>query len=60
MVQVIHNNLGSGDWVKVIKNHQVIFEGHRISPKDLAEMLHRHFSIGVKYDEITDEEMEEI
>jgi hypothetical protein len=60
MVKVISNSLGSGDWVKTLKNDEVIFEGHRIGPMDLAEMLHRHFNIGVKYDEVTDDEMEEI
>lgn len=43
------------DKVRVVKNTQVIFEGNEIKGSDLANLLHRHFNIGVKYDEVIEE-----
>lgn len=43
------------DKVRVVKNTQVIFEGNEIKGSDLAILLHRHFNVGVKYDEVIEE-----
>lgn len=43
------------DKVRVVKNTQVIFEGNEIKGSDLATLLHRHFNVGVKYDEVIEE-----
>lgn len=43
------------DKVRVVKNTQVIFEGNEIKGSDLANLLHRHFNVGVKYDEVIEE-----
>ena len=60
MITIMTNSLGSGDYVIIKNGDQVLFEGHRIMPGDLAYMLQRHFNTGVKYIELTDQEMEEI
>ena len=43
------------DKVRVVKNTQVIFEGNEIKGSDLANLLHRYFNVGVKYDEVIEE-----
>jgi len=60
MITICTNSLGSGDYVIIKNGEKVLFEGHRIMPSDVAYMLQRYFNTGVKYMELTDEEMEEI
>jgi len=59
VITIVTNSLGSGDYIVIKKGEEVLFEGHRLMPSDLAYMLQRHFNTGVKYMEVTDEEMEE-
>jgi hypothetical protein len=61
MVKVITNNLGSGDWITVLDTNtgETLFEGHRISARDLVEILSFDGSTEAELIEVTDEQMEE-
>lgn len=60
-IRVITNSNGSGDWVKVMYVTDTIFEGHRITPQDLVNIINNFFSEeGAELVEVTDEEMEEM
>lgn len=61
MIKVVTNNLGSGDWVTVVDTNtgETLFEGHRITPKDLVDILTFDGSMEAKLVEVTDEQMEE-
>ena len=61
MIKVVTNNLGSGDWVTVIDTNtgETLFEGHRITPQDLVDILTFDGSMEAKLVEVTDEQMEE-
>ena len=64
-MRVITNSLGSCDWVVVkTDDGDTIFEGHRIEPRDLVDIINACGGVG-KYKEdagmveIDDEQMEE-
>ena len=61
MIKVVTNNLGSGDWVTVVDTNtgETLFEGHRITPQDLVDILAFDDSIEATLVEVTDEQMEE-
>jgi uncharacterized protein (DUF433 family) len=61
MIKVITNSLGSGDWITVRDTNtgETLFEGHRISARDLVEILSFDGSTEAKLVQVTDEEMEE-
>ena len=58
MINIITNNLGSGDWVIVRNGMEELFSGHRITPLELLSILEQ---LGHDTDliEIDDEQMEE-
>ena len=60
MIKVVTNNLGSGDWI-VVQGHSgsTIFSGHRVSARDLRDILDTVSRSGCELVEVTDEEMEE-
>lgn len=59
MIQVIHNSAGSGDWVVVRMGTRTLFEGHKITPNDLADIFNQIIpNVSIKLN-VTDEEMEE-
>ena len=59
-IQVITNSNGSGDWVVVKYSTDTIFEGHRITPQDLVDIINNFYSDeGAELVEVTDEQMEE-
>ena len=60
MIYIYTNSLGSKNSVVIKQHNHVIFEGQEIKPHDLAYMLQRYFATGVKYEELSDEEMEKI
>lgn len=41
MIKVVTNSLGSGDWVVVrdTETREILFEGHRITPQDLVNII---------------------
>lgn len=61
MIKVITNNLGNGDWIIVRDTNtgETLFEGHRISARDLVEILSFDGSTEAKLVEVTDEQMED-
>lgn len=60
-IRVVTNSNGSGDWVKVYYVTDLIFEGHRITPQDLVNIINDFYSEeGAELIEVTDEEMEEL
>lgn len=61
MIQVITNSLGSGDWVVVRDTNtgETLFEGHRITPQDLVNILSFDDSQSAELIEVNDEEIEE-
>ena len=60
MIKVITNSLGSGDWVTVKGlADEVLFEGHRVSPQDLVNIIDQVTVQGAELVEVTDEQMEE-
>lgn len=60
-IQVITNSNGSGDWVKVFYNTDLIYEGHSISPRDLVNIINSFYSDnGAELIEVNDEQMEEM
>lgn len=58
-IRIEHNGNGNGDWVRVLENEKLIFEGHRIEPHDLIYLLNvlTKRKIEVKID-LTNEEIE--
>ncbi len=59
-IQVITNSNGSGDWVVVKYGTDTIFEGHRIGPMDLVDIINNFYrEDGAELVEVTDEQMEE-
>lgn len=60
MIKIITNNLGSGDWIRVLGNNDtVIWEGHRPSVYDLQYVLNIISETGAELVEVTDEDLEE-
>ena len=60
-IRVVTNSNGSGDWVKVYYVTDLIFEGHRIGPQDLVDIINSFYSEqGAELVEVTDEQMEEL
>jgi hypothetical protein len=61
MIKVITNSQGSGDWIVVVDTNtgETLFQGHRITPLDLVQILSFDNSIKAELVEVTDEEMEE-
>jgi hypothetical protein len=57
MIKVITNNYGSGDWIIVKEDDEILFEGHCVSPLDLVFILQRFTKATIL--DLTDEEMEE-
>ena len=61
-VYVITNSLGSGDYVVVYETEcgATIFEGHSVRPRELFDIIDSTSGgyDGVRYRELTDEEME--
>jgi hypothetical protein len=43
-IRVVTNSMESGDWVKVFYSNDLIFEGHRITPRDLVDIVNRFYS----------------
>ena len=59
-IQVITNSNGSGDWVKVYYSTDLIWEGHRLDPRALVDIINTFYSDeGAELVEVTDEQMEE-
>ena len=60
-IRVVANSNGSGDWVKVYYVTDLIFEGHRITPRDLVDIINNFYSEeGAELVEVNDEQMEEM
>ena len=60
-IRVVTNSLGNCDWVKVFYGTDLIFEGHRIGPRDLVDIVNRFYADdGAELVEVSDEEMEEL
>jgi len=59
-IQVITNNLGSGDWIRVLDAHgELIVDTHRITPFDLVMIL-QNLGHPTEMVEVTDQQMEEM
>lgn len=58
MIKIITNNKGSGDWIVIKNDDQIINECHRITASDLQDILN---NLGHQTDlvSLTDTEMEE-
>jgi hypothetical protein len=60
MIQVITNNLGSGDWVRVINaDGELLCDCHSITPFDLVMIL-QNLGHHAEQVEVTDQQMEEM
>ena len=59
MIKVITNSLGSGDWITVRQGENILFEGHRIGPQDLVDIIDSITFESGELIEVTDEQMEE-
>ena len=61
MIRVITNSMGSGDWIVVqdTETGETLFEGHRISPLDLVNILSFNDAQSAELIEVTDEQIEE-
>ena len=61
MIRVITNSMGSGDWIVVqdTETGETLFEGHRISPCDLVNILSFNDAQSAELVEVTDEQIEE-
>ena len=59
MIKVITNSLGSGDWITVRHGENILFEGHKISPQDLVDIIDNITFESGQLIEVTDEQMEE-
>lgn len=58
MIKIVTNSMGSGDWIYIKHDDGVVFEGHRLSVRDLQELL-QLIGHQVEIVEVTDEQMEE-
>lgn len=62
-VHVVTNSQGSGDYVVVYETNcgEVIYEGHSVKPADLFFILEATNGgyDGIRYHELTDEQMED-
>lgn len=54
---IIHNGLGSGDWIRIRDGNAIIFDGHRLSIPDLISLLNRYTEV-IEIP-VTDQELEE-
>ena len=59
MIKVITNSLGSGDWITVLQGENILFEGHKIGPQDLVDIIDSITFESGQLIEVTDEQMEE-
>ena len=60
MIKVVHNSVGSGDWVEVWKDDEIIFQDSRITPNGLVDILNSLTSgLAVKVN-ITDEQFQDM
>lgn len=61
MIKVVTNSQGSGDWVTVVDTNtgETLFEGHRITPQDLVDIITFDGSQEAQLVEVNDEQMEE-
>ena len=60
MIKVITNNMGSGDWTTVLGHcGEVLFEGHKVGPEDIVNILNMTLDQGAELSEVTDEQIEE-
>lgn len=39
MIKIVTNDQGSGDWILIERDGQIIFEGHHIRPFELEDIL---------------------
>ena len=58
MIEIITNSMGSGDWVVVRNGDTVLYEGHRPSVWDLADIFSA-LDWETRVVELTDEQMED-
>ena len=59
MIKIVHNSAGAGDWVEVHNDDDCIFQGHNITPNNLADILNsvtKGIAVKINCD---DEQMEE-
>jgi len=60
MIKVVTNSLGSGDWVVVLGHSgSEIFNGDRVSARDLRQIIDQVSRSGCELIECTDSEMED-
>ena len=59
MIKVVTNSLGSGDWITVLQGENILFEGHKIGPQDLVDIIDNITFESGQLIEVTDEQMEE-
>ena len=59
MIKVITNSLGNCDWVVVKNGDEVLFEGHRVEPRSLVDIIDGIHGSGATLVEVDDEQMEE-
>jgi hypothetical protein len=60
-IRVVTNSLESGDWVKVFYGTDLIFEGHRVGPQDLVDIINNFYrENGAELVEVNDEQMDEM
>lgn len=55
-VKVITNSLGSGDWIMIRANDELLHSNHRVEPYDLVMIL-QNLGLHAELVEVTDEEM---
>ena len=58
MIRIITNSLGTGDWVVVMKEDKVLYEGHSPSVYELAAMF-EGLGMSAGVEELTNQQMEE-
>lgn len=59
-VKIITNSKGSGDWVVVEMDGEVVHEAHDITPSDLYEIMRQTYGFEyISFIEVTDQQMEE-
>ena len=62
-MRVITNSLGSCDWVVIKFGNETLFEGHRVEPRDLVDIINsmgdNARSASAQLVEVDDEQMEE-
>ena len=60
MIKVVTNSLGSGNWIIVLgHNDSELFAGHRVTARDLQEILNIVDSKGCELVEIDDTQLDE-